>query len=61
MELVTSFGTRMVIRDPRVSDHAWGEVVEGWAQVEGQLHEEYVCTRLDTAREVRWYPDEVAA
>jgi hypothetical protein len=58
MSLVTRFGTRMLIRNPEVSEHAWGETVEGWAQVEGRLGEEYVTTRLETARDVRWWPDE---
>ena len=46
MSLTTSFGTRMVIRNPRVTDHEWGPTIEGWAMVEDSLIEEWVIVRL---------------
>ena len=58
VKLTTAFGTTMTIRNAVISDHAWGEMVEGLATIEGQLFEEIVCTRLDTATAVRWYPGE---
>ena len=57
MSLTTSFGTRMVIRNPTVTDHEWGPTIEGWAMVEDSLIEEWVIVRLNSATNVQWWPN----